>query len=166
MPFRKEQLDLNGSASNRSSKYGFRSRPMKLSLLSSIAMRGIVPAVLVPLLACPAGLIAQTPAEDHVVSAQALEQQVQLSSAARQQNIATVTEFLSTPIAQRAMRDSKIDPVQIRTAIPTLSDQELKDLASRSADAQQKFAAGGLTSLALTLIILGIVIIIVVAIVH
>jgi hypothetical protein len=64
------------------------------------------------------------------------------------------------------MRDSKIDPVQIRTAIPTLSDQELKDLASRTADAQKKITGGGLTSLALTLIELGVVIIILVAIFH
>jgi hypothetical protein len=64
------------------------------------------------------------------------------------------------------MRDSKIDPVQIRTAIPTLSDQELKDLAYRTADAQKKIAGGGLTSLALTLIELGVVIIILVAIFH
>jgi CHASE3 domain sensor protein len=139
---------------------------MKLPLLSMIFVRGVVPAVLVPLLACPSGLLAQAAADDHLVSSEALQHQVQLSSAERAQQIANVTTFLSTPIAERAMRDSKIDPIQIRTAIPTLSDQELKDLASRAADAQKKIAGGGLTSLALTLIVLGVVIIILVAIFH
>lgn len=139
---------------------------MKTSILSSIATRGLVPAVLIPLLACPMGIYAQAQADDHIVSTGALQHQVELSSAQRSRDIATVSEFLSTPIAERAMRDSHFDPVQVRTAIPTLSDSELKDLATRSANAQQKFAAGGLSSLALTLIILGVVIIIVVAIVH
>ncbi len=140
---------------------------MKLSTLSNMAIRGVVPAVLVPLLAFPAGLSAQTASQDdHIVSTQALDRQVQLSSAERAEDIATVTAFLSTPIAEKTMHDARVDPVQVRTAIPTLSDRELKDLAARSADAQQKFAAGGLTSLALTLIILGVIIIIVVAIVH
>ena len=139
---------------------------MKLPFLSMIFVRGVVPAVLVPLLAYPTGLFAQVAADDHLVTSEALQHQVQLSSAERAQDIANVTAFLSTPVAERAMRDSKIDPVQIRTAVPTLSDQELKNLASRTADAQNKIAAGGLTSLALTLIILGVIIIIVVAIFH
>jgi hypothetical protein len=152
---------------------------MKLSTLSSIAIRGIVPAILVPLLAYPSGLVAQTHVAqtrdtaartpddgDHIVTTQALDNQVQLSASERAQDVATVTAFLSTPIAERTMHDARVDAVQVRTAIPTLSDRELKDLATRSADAQQKFAAGGLTSLALTLIILGVIIIIVVAIVH
>lgn len=139
---------------------------MKRSLLSSVLLRGLIPGVLVPLLTFPGGLIAQAPQEDHLVSSQAMQQQVEQSSAARQRDIDTVRTFLSTPIAERAMRDAHFDPVQIRTAIPTLSDAELKDLASRSADAQQKFAAGGLTSAMLTLIIIALVVIIVVAIVH
>jgi hypothetical protein len=139
---------------------------MKLPLLSLIFVRGVVPAVLVPLLAFPSGLFAQATADDHLVTSEALQKQVQLTSAERAQQIANVTAFLSTPIAERAMRDSKIDPIQIRTAVPTLSDQEPKDLASRTADAQKKIAGGSLTSLAITLIVLGVVIIILVAIFH
>jgi hypothetical protein len=148
---------------------------MKLSI-SSILIRGLVPGLLVSLLAFPAGSFGQTatapapatsaPADDHIVSLQALNQQVVLSAAERQQDIATVTAFLATPIAERTMQNSHIDAVQVRTAVPTLSDKELKDLAARSADAQQKFAAGGLSGTLLTLIVLGIIVIIVVAIVH
>jgi hypothetical protein len=149
---------------------------MKFSIVSSIVIRGLVPGLLISLLACPAGAFGQTaavqtpgasaPADDHIVSSQALDQNVILSAAERQQNIATVAAFLATPVAERTMQDAHIDAVQVRTAIPTLSDKELKDLAARSADAQQKFAAGGLSGTLLTLIVLGIIVIIVVAIVH
>jgi hypothetical protein len=67
---------------------------MKPSTLSSIAIRGVIPAVLIALLSLPMGAFAQAQADDHIVSSQAMEQQVQLSSAERQKDIATVTEFL------------------------------------------------------------------------
>lgn len=105
-------------------------------------------------------------AQDHLVSPDALQQRVQTNAAARQQNIQAVTNFLSSPIAERAMRTNHYDPVKVRTAIPTLSDQELSDLASRARDAQQQFAAGFLGIGMLFLIILIIVVIIVVAAVH
>ena len=139
---------------------------MKKSFLSPLLLRGIVPAALAFLVACPPASFAQATSQDHLVSPQALQQQVQSASQTREQNIRTVTEFLSTPIAERAMRDSHYDPVQVRTAIPTLSDQELSNLASRATDAQQKFAAGYIGQGLLTLIIVCVVIIIIVAIVH
>jgi hypothetical protein len=105
-------------------------------------------------------------AQDHLVTSDALQQQVESKAATRRQNIDTVTSFLSTPIAERAMKSNHYDPVKVRSAIPTLSDEELSDLASRASDAQQKFAAGFLGVGLLTLLILIIVVIIVVAVVH
>lgn len=102
----------------------------------------------------------------HLVSPDQLNQQVQASSAVRQQRIEGLTQFLSTPQAAKAMKDAKIDPVQVKTAIPTLSDAELADLSARADHAQHDFAAGGLTTLALTLIILVIVVLILVAVYH
>jgi len=139
---------------------------MKPSILPHLLLRGIACAVLAFLLVNPAAGVAQASAQDHLVSPQALQQQVQRASETRQQNIRTVTDFLSTPIAEHAIRDAHYDPLQVRTAIPTLSDQELANLAARSADAQQKFAAGYIGQGLLTLIIVCIVIIIIVAIVH
>jgi hypothetical protein len=139
---------------------------MKPSLLSPLLLRGIIPAALVFLLVNPLAGMAQSATQDHLVSPQALQQQVQSASETRQQNIRTVTDFLSTPTAERAMCDAHYDPVQLRTAIPTLSDQELANLAARSSDAQQKFAAGYIGQGLLTLIIICVVIIIIVAIVH
>jgi hypothetical protein len=64
------------------------------------------------------------------------------------------------------MKDSKIDPVQIKTAIPSLSDAELADLSARADKAQLDFAAGFLGTTALLLIILVILVIILVSIYH
>jgi hypothetical protein len=105
-------------------------------------------------------------AQDHLVTPDALQQQIQANAAARHQNIETVTNFLSTQIAQHAMKSNHYDPVKVLSAIPTLSDGELSDLASRANDAQQKFAAGFLGVGVLTLLILIIVVIVVVATVH
>ena len=138
-----------------------------LSKLSHPILRTVFTAVLVALLICPPGLHAQAASGDHVVSPQALQQQLQSSSASRQENVNTVTSFLSSPTADRAMRSAKLDPVQVRTAIPTLSDQELADLAARANNAQQQFAAGFLGPFSLTFLIVAIaVVIIVVAIWH
>ena len=141
------------------------------SILVSVITRAIIPAVLIVLLATPADSFAQAaetqPADqDHVVSSQALQQQVESTAADRQKNIDTINQLLSTPEAQKAMHDSNIDATQVRTAVPTLSDKELTELATRASHAQQDFAAGHLGPSLFTLIIIVIVVIIVVAIVH
>lgn len=105
-------------------------------------------------------------AQDHLVTWQALQQQVQSASAARQQNIDTLTKFLSTPVAESAMKAHHIDPVQVRTAIPTLSNPELASLAARASHAQQQFAAGFLGMGMLLVIIIAIVVVIIVVAVH
>ncbi len=138
---------------------------MKLARISTLFVQAAVPAVLVVLLSYPAGLLAQSP-EEHIVSSQTLQQNLQTSSTARQTNIQTLTNFMSTPTAEKAMRDAKIDPVQVQKAIPTLSDRELADLSARATDTQQKFSAGVLGVGLLTLIIIVIAVIIIVAIVH
>lgn len=139
---------------------------MNKSIPSPIMLRGIVPAALAFLLICSSSIYAQAAPAEHLVSPQAMQQQVESVSQTREQNIRTVTGFLSTPVAEHAMRDAHYDPVQVRTAIPTLSDQELKDLSSRATDAQQKFSAGYIGQGMLTLIIVLIAVIIIVAIIH
>lgn len=139
---------------------------MKLPPISTLLLRAVVPAVLVALMANPVGSLAQSTTTDHVVSTKALHQNLEASSAARQKNVETLTKFMSTPTAEKALRDAKIDPAQVQKAIPTLSDQELTNLSARAADAQQKFSAGVLGTSTLTLIIVLIAIIIIVAIIH
>ena len=139
---------------------------MKFPRFSTLLMQAVVPAVLIVLVSYPAGLLAQTASEDHIVSSQTLQQHLENSSSARQKSLDTLSKFMSTPQAEKAMRDAKIDPVQVQKAIPTLSDQELAKLSTRAADAQQKFSAGALTNNMLTLIIVLIAVIIIVAIIH
>lgn len=139
---------------------------MKRTILQSLAFRAIVPSALVLLMSVPADAFAATPAQDHLVSPQAMQKQMADSAAARQKNIEAVTNFLSSPVADRAMRDAHYSPEQVKSAVPSLSDQELASLAARSNDAQQKFAAGALTKPELGLIVIALVVLIVVIIVH
>lgn len=139
---------------------------MKLPRISTLLLQAVVPAVLIVLASYPADLLAQTSSSDHIVSSKTLQQQVETSSATRQKNVETLKSFMGTPAAEKAMRDAKIDPVQVQKAIPTLSDSELANLSSRATDAQQKFSAGALSNNMLTLIIVLVAIIIIVAIIH
>lgn len=125
-------------------------------------------ALLFPLIAMPA-LYAQpsAPAPDaHLVSPSQLQQQVQDASATRQAEMESLTRFLSTPTAEKAMRDANVDPAQVRTAIPTLSDTELATLSQRAASAQQAFAAGTLSNNDLLIIILVLVVVILIAVIR
>lgn len=139
---------------------------MKRTILQSLTFRAVVPSALMLLMSMPADAFAATPAQDHLVSPQAMQKQMADSASARQKNIETVTNFLSSPVADRAMRDAHYSPEQVKSAIPSLSDQELASLAARSTDAQQKFAAGALTRPELALIVIALVVLVVVIIVH
>jgi len=61
-----------------------------------------------------------------------------------------------------------MDPAQVKTAVSTLNDQELEQLASKADKAQADFAAGKLSDRDLLLIILGIaaLVVIIVAVDH
>jgi hypothetical protein len=139
---------------------------VKRTTLRSFNLRALVPSALMCLMAIPADAFAATPVQDHLVTPQAMQKQMADSASARQKNIEAVTNFLSSPIADRAMRDAHYNPEQVKSAIPSLSDQELASLAARSNDAQQKFAAGALTRPELALIVIALVVLIVVIIVH
>ncbi|HEY1808583.1 MAG TPA: PA2779 family protein [Acidobacteriaceae bacterium] len=128
-----------------------------------LVTRSVAVAALPLLLASSPAVRAQ---DGHLVSPSQLQQQVQTATAARQHNIDTLNQFLTSPTADKAMKDAKIDPAQVKNAIPTLSNAELANLSARAAHAQNQFAAGGLTTLALTLIILAVVLIILLAAYH
>ena len=139
---------------------------MKRTILQSLTSRAIVPSALMLLMSVPADAFAAAPLQDHLVSPQAMQRQMADAAAARQKNIEAVTNFLSSPVADRAMRDAHYNPQQVKNAVPSLSDQELASLAARSQDAQQKFAAGALTKPELALIVIAFVVLIVVILVH
>ena len=139
---------------------------MKTSPLLEHLLRAVVPAALALLLAFPQDIFAQPAPQDHLVSPQMLQQRMENADGARQQNIQTILHLLGTSVAQRAMQEAHVDPVQVRIAVPTLSDQELASLANRAADAQQKIDAGVLGFGVVTLLVIAIIILIVVAVVR
>jgi hypothetical protein len=96
-------------------------------------------------------------AQDHVVSPSEIQKAAVAATRGRQQNVETVTQFLSSPQAKQALRSAHLNPTQVKTAVSTLSDQEVAQLASRADKAQADFAAGDLSNRDLLLIILGIV---------
>ena len=152
---------------------------MQSSPFFSLVTRGFVSAALITLFATSSAARAQEPAvnraptavqfappDAHLVSPAQLDRRLQESTVTRQKQVEGLTQFLSTPQAEKAMRDAKIDPVQVKTAIPTLSNAELADLSARADRAQHDFAAGGLGTLAIALIILAIVLVILLAVYH
>jgi alcohol dehydrogenase YqhD (iron-dependent ADH family) len=104
-------------------------------------------------------------AENHVVSLAELQSAAIASTAARQKNIETLREFVSSPTAEKALKSAHIDAEQVKTAVSRLSDQELAQLASRTSKAQADFAAGSLSDrdLIIILVCIAAVILIIVA---
>src|SRR5258708_5184969 len=89
---------------------------MQLSLRQS--GRAAVASVLAVLFFVPVDLLAQ----NHVVSPADLQKKVAEASQARQRNLQTVQQFLSTPQAEKAMKSAQLDPQQINTALSTLDN--------------------------------------------
>jgi hypothetical protein len=118
--------------------------------------RGLVALVLATLFFVPSDLLAQS----HVVSPADLQKQVVSASQTRENNLETVKKFLSTPMAEKAIKSAKMDPQQVKTAVSTLSDQELAQLSVKADKAQADFAAGNLSDRDLILIILGIAVLV------
>jgi len=114
--------------------------------------RGVITFVLVTIFAVQPSLSEQI----HVVSPDELQKEIVAASQRHKQNVETVTKFLSSPEAEKALRSVHIDSKQVKRSVSLLSDQELEDLASRADKAQGDFAAGALTERDLLIIILGL----------
>src|SRR5262245_57835242 len=112
---------------------------------------------------CAAGLliaVAAFPAlagETHVVSGADLQKEMVTASQARQHDLEAVQQFVSSEMAQKALKSAKIDPEQVKAAVSTLSADELAQLAAQTQKAQADFAAGTISDRDLILIILAVV---------
>ncbi len=122
--------------------------------------KGVVHAaaafILIALFVVPLGLMAET----HVVSPAELQAQVVSATQTRQQNLEKVDAFLSSSAANKALGNAKIDPQEVKTAVSSLNDAELAQLAARADKAQNDFAAGDLSEHDLLLLILGIAVLV------
>lgn len=136
---------------------------MNLKSTYRLILRGLAPAALLLAFAAPRMSAAQASnQQDHVVTSQALDQQLTTNSATRQQNIDTLQKLLQTPTAQKAMHDAKVDPQQVKSAIPTLGNDELANLSARVNKAQHDLSAGYIGPGLFTVIILVVVLIIII----
>lgn len=97
-------------------------------------------------------LLAQT----HVVSAAQLRGEAVAATRARQRNVETVTEFLSSANSEKALRSAHMDPTQVKKAVASLTDQELAQLALRADKTQVDFAAGRMSDRDLIVILIGL----------
>jgi hypothetical protein len=95
-------------------------------------------------------------AQTHVVNSGDLHNQMVIASQSRQHNLSIVQQFLSSANADKALKSAHMDPVQVKTAVFTLNDQELEQLAARTQKAQADFAAGTLSDRDLLIILLAI----------
>jgi hypothetical protein len=95
-------------------------------------------------------------AQNHVVSLAELQGATVASTQARQRNIETIREFVSSPTAEKALRSAHLDATQVKNAVSRLSDQELAQLASRASKAQADFAAGTLSDRDLIIILIAV----------
>ena len=119
-------------------------------------LRVAVATLLVALFIVPTDALAQS----HVVSPADLQKEAVAASQVRQHNLDSVQRLLSTPAAEKALKSAKMDTQQVKTAVSTLKDQELAQLAARADKAQADFAAGTLSERDLILIILGIAVLV------
>jgi len=127
-----------------------------------ISSRFLATCCLAAVFALPSCLMAES---THVVSPSDLQQSAVAASQLRQQNMEKVRAFLSTSTAEQAMKSAHMDATQVKNAVPSLSDQELAQLASRADRAQSQFAAGVLTNTDIALIVLGVAVIILIIVV-
>ena len=119
-------------------------------------LRIAVATLLVALFIVPTDALAQS----HVVSPADLQKATTAVSQVRQHNMDSIQRLLSTPTAEKALKSAKMDPQQVKTAVSTLNDQELAQLAARADKAQADFSAGNLSERDLILIILGIAVLV------
>jgi CHASE1-domain containing sensor protein len=120
------------------------------SLLKGV--RAATAGLLIAVFAVPVNLIAQT----HVVSEAELQKAATMATQARQQNIETIQQFLSSPQADKALKTAHINAQRVTQAVSRLDDQELANLAARARKAQADFAAGRLSDRDLIIILVAI----------
>ncbi len=120
----------------------------------------LVSGFLVIAFAVPPSLLAQ-----HVAHLNDVHKELVAATERRTQNRQKVDELFSSEAAERALRGAGMDPGQVRTAVATLSDAELAQLAARSDKLREDFAAGRLSNreILIIIVVLAAVILIIVA---
>lgn len=101
-------------------------------------------------------VVPQLAAQSHVVSPTDLQKEAVSATQTRQQNIDALNNAFAAPSVQKAMKAAHLDPVQVKTAVSSLSNAELAQLASRTNTAQNDFAGGRIDDHDLLLILVAV----------
>lgn len=107
----------------------------------------------------------QTNDQQHVVSLDELNKDAAQPARNRQADESAIRSLLKTSEGAQALKEAKVDYARVEKAIGQLSDEDVAKLGSRAREAQTDFAAGGIGSTLLIVVILIIVLAIVLAVV-
>jgi hypothetical protein len=95
-------------------------------------------------------------AQAHIVSQEEMRAAIVAASQTRGQNRERVVSFLSTPKAVKVLGTAQLDIKLVKSAVSSLSDEELANLAARAEKAEMDFAAGRMSDRDLLWILVGI----------
>lgn len=95
-------------------------------------------------------------AQVHLVSPEEMHAAMMAATEARQKNREKLVAFLSTAKAEQALRTARLDMKLVKSAVSSLSDEELARLSSRAEKTQADFAAGRLSDRDLLWVLVGI----------
>jgi hypothetical protein len=104
-------------------------------------------------------------AGNHLVTPDVAQARLAEANAERARNLATVDALLVSPQGSAALEAVGVSEARVRGALPTLSDAELEDLATRAVALQGDPVAGGLTQRQWIWIIAAVVVIVVIIII-
>ena len=104
-------------------------------------LRSLTLCTLVTSLAVPQSISAQT----HIVSQEEMQAAILAATQTREKNRQRIVSFLSTPKAVKALGRAQFDMKLVKSAVSSLSDEELAKLAARAEKAELDFAAGRLS---------------------
>lgn len=124
---------------------------MRLSCIQQF-LRSLTACVLATTMVVPPAALAQA----HIVSPEEMQKEIVAASQAREKDRQAIVSFLSTHTAGKALKTAQLDINRVKTAVSSLSDDELNQLASRVGKAKLDFAAGRISDRDLLWILVGI----------
>ncbi len=108
------------------------------------------------LVALFSGVPNQLLAQEHVVSPEAIQQQLVSSAQQHDRNVEKLNQFFGSESAQKALKSAGMSSDQVKKAVSQLSDDELAQLAQKADRAQKDFAAGALSNQEITYILIAL----------
>jgi hypothetical protein len=102
------------------------------------------------------GVPQQLIAQEHVVSPEAIQQQLVTSAQQHDRNVEKLDQFFGSDSAQKALKTAGMTSDQVKKAVSQLSDDDLSELAKKADGAQKDFAAGALTNQEITYILIAL----------